>query len=84
MGRLEHPPPETRVALGLAQQGFEGLLNARLLMADQAQVAAGGDESRGRLIDRRRLEHPAHLEIVGHDQSAVADLLSQNIGDPIF
>ena len=51
-------------------------------MADQRQVSASADELDRGPIDGRGLEPAAHFEVVGYDQSLVADAPPQNVGDP--
>ena len=53
-------------------------------MTDQAEIAAGADVLDRSLLDGRSFQHAAHFEIVGDNQAAVADLLAQNVGDPLL
>ena len=72
------------VALRFLDQLLVGTRDVLLDMADQAQVAAGAYVLHRGLLDGRRFQHASHFQIVGDDQSAIADLLAQDVGDPLF
>ena len=72
------------IALHFANQARIRPHDVILLMANQAEIAAGANESDRGLLDRRGFEDAAHFEIVRADQAAVADLLAEDVGDPFF
>ena len=50
-------------------------------VADEEQIVAGIGRAHGRFTDGARLAHRTHLEIVGHDDAAEADLFAQIVLD---
>src|ERR1017187_3082932 len=83
-GRFLCAASKSAVSLCLANEGFVSAQNEILLMADQAKIASGADVAEYRRFDRSGSQHAAHLQIVGTDQAAVANLLAQNVGDPFL
>ena len=49
----------------------------RLGVADEEEIVARGRGAHRRLADRAELADGAHLEIVGDDDAAIADLAAQ-------
>ena len=53
----------------------------RLGVADEEEVVARGRRAHRRLADRTQVGDRAHLEVVGGDDAAIADLAAQVVVD---
>ena len=77
---LESPQGQAVSAVRLEQRGV-GFALARGRVAHEEQVVPRRRRAHRRLADRTELADRAHLEVVGDDDAAVADLAAQEVLD---
>src|ERR1019366_8167331 len=82
--RFLHAARKSWIARGLDDHRFVCTPDEIFLMADQCYIAARADVADCRLLDGSRGQHTAHLQIVGADEAAIADLLAQDVSDPFL
>ena len=65
-------------------QFFEGTGDKLLLVADQTKVPARSNVLNRGLLDWGSSQHATHFQIIGCNQSTIANSLLQDPGDPLL
>jgi hypothetical protein len=76
-GPIEHE-------IGEGGDNFLGIFDHIDAVTDHGEIVAGGDSGFDGVVEADFIEDGSHVEIVGHDEAAIVQLVSEELGDDIL